>query len=152
MKKLLIGCGVLVLLLLSGVGYIYYQMWPYVVAADEAKEGLVRLEDRFPFDAEAQSLLDAERFATSLEIRIRIGRELADSVSALQASAPTANFDDLGFFDKIGVFKDMAGSVVELVSSILPVIVGHLEQASMGTALRAACCSAPWPKASVAPR
>ena len=74
MKKLLIGCGCLVLLVLGAGAWFVMQLAPgFTQMQDGVADAAMRmhaLDHAHPFDPDSQEELDAERFATALDVRI----------------------------------------------------------------------------------
>lgn len=106
MKKILIGCGVLLLLLAGGVGYLLYHLWEPTKALYETMEhsvlALEELNERFPYVAETVVEFDAERFETALGMRANLRvdfRQLAttmkdvDEAGVLPIEAITAGLE-----------------------------------------------------------
>ena len=66
MKKLFIGCGIAVLLLLGGLGALVWSFWDDIqllrTQADSAMQRIEAVEAAWPFSAEGLQQLDGERF------------------------------------------------------------------------------------------
>ena len=80
MKKLLIGCGAVLLLCLGVMGVVMWQIWPAIESAaaeaEDYHQRLVDLEVNYPFDPLARTELDTVRFATSLDVHAEIKRHM----------------------------------------------------------------------------
>ena len=128
MKKVLIGCGVVVLILLIGFGYLAYTLWPNVSRLyDEwsaAIETLDALDSRYPFDTQAQTELDAARFSTMLDVRVALGEYFTGVKQTIDESQGQAEDRAPGWVDSFKLVLDQA-------APILPQIATHLEQAAM---------------------
>ena len=89
MKKVFIGCGIVVLVGLLAAGYLAYAVWPnatrfvqqWLAALDE----LNALDREFPFDPKAQTQLDPARFEQMLDVRV----QLADYFATFTAEMDT---------------------------------------------------------------
>ena len=105
MKKLLLGCGVLLALGLASMGYVVWQLWPDIqqtaADAEEFERRLMDLEEAYPFEPDEQTELDGSRFATSLDMRVVIGRNVSDWKDSLDAFGDTIEERDLGFIEEI---------------------------------------------------
>lgn len=120
MKKILIGCGVLVLLLAGFVGYVLYQLWEPMKAFAETWEqstfALMELEEQHPYDSETATEFNGPRFQAALDMRgdmrARL-RELNDSMMAIEKAG--LSFDAIT--DGLDAFKLTAESVVDEMSA-----------------------------------
>jgi len=130
MKKLFIGCGIVVLLLLGGVVFLVIEFGPDFRAlqaqADAALASINALQATHPFDAAAQSTLDPERFARALEVRalladglVQVGEDLAE----LQRKED-AGETDLGMLE-------MGHRMFRGVTPIMPTFAERLTAAQM---------------------
>jgi hypothetical protein len=130
MRKVLIGCGVLVLLALGFAGYVGYRLWPSVTALhqawSDAMAELDALDERHPFDPAAQSELDAGRFDLMLDVRVH----LADYFAEVDAS-----LDDI---KRKGEAEDGPGAIaqssrmIEVMTPTVHEFAVRLEDARMG--------------------
>ena len=76
MKKVFIGCGVVVLLGLLFCGFVAWSVWPnmmkmrheWTAAIDE----LNALDKQYPFDPKVQTPLDPARFKTMLDVHVQL--------------------------------------------------------------------------------
>lgn len=100
MKKILIGCGVLVLLLGGFVGFILYQLWEPMVALGETWEqsifALQELEERHPYDSETVTEFDAARFQVALDMRSDMRnplRELHEAMIAIDKATVSSKLE-----------------------------------------------------------
>ncbi|MHC4844520.1 MAG: hypothetical protein ACYTCU_00010 [Planctomycetota bacterium] len=91
MKKLFIGCGVLVVLILGVLGWAVYQVYPDASEGQEliaaAFTKLEELDQSYPFEAEPKTQLDGQRFVKVLEIRVDQATYLRGVVDDLGALA-----------------------------------------------------------------
>jgi len=108
MKKLFIGCGIVVLLIVAALGYVTWQVYPQVREWQSQWEGaftqLQALEQKYPFDAQAQAAapLDAPRFAASLDLRADLADNLTHAYDKLETIAgKDEQGEQLGFVDMI---------------------------------------------------
>ncbi|MGQ0554299.1 MAG: hypothetical protein ACT4PU_13910 [Planctomycetota bacterium] len=129
MRKLFIGCGVIVLLALAGFGYVAYRAYPHVVKMQEqwtaGFEALTALESRFPFEQDAQTQLDTRRFVAMLDLRVGLTEYLAGIDRAASAlHEPDAAGEEPGMFE-------MWGQLVDLMSPSLKEFATRLEAAEM---------------------
>lgn len=130
MKKLFIGCGILVLLFVGVLGYGAYQLYPdYEVLQERwtmAIGQFEQLERTYPFEAEAQSQLDSPRFADVLDMRVEMAEYLRETVRSLDAAfGEDETGEDLGMIES---FRMLLRATRE------PPIVfaDHLATAAMG--------------------
>ena len=113
MKKVLIGCGVVVLLGLLFFGYVAYRLWPNVTNMQEqwaaAGDELTALERDYPFDVQAQQDLDPARFGRMLDVRVELADYFTGVGERMEAMEQAHGADDgpgwigtlQGFFDQI---------------------------------------------------
>jgi hypothetical protein len=91
MKKLFIGCGILVVLILGVVGWAAYQVYPDATQGQEqmatAFAQLKELDQAHPFEADAQTQLDGPRFVQVLQIRVDQAKYLRGIVEDLGSLA-----------------------------------------------------------------
>ncbi len=73
MKKLLIGCGVLIAILLGAVAFLAYQVVPAIQETAQqfeiAAEHLKELDQSHPFSTPPESAFSPERFISALELQ-----------------------------------------------------------------------------------
>jgi len=131
MKKLFIGCGIAVLLLLGGLGFLVWSFWPDIQAmrtkAEASLAQLNALQAQYPFDPQGVEHLDGERFARALELRSALVGDIRTIETELTEMSRKADAGegDVGFFDFLG---HMLGAVAD----VLPSISTRLEAAQMG--------------------
>jgi hypothetical protein len=129
MKKLFIGCGIIVVLILGGVGFILYQVWPQMRDLQTqwtvAFERIESVDREYPFDPLAQTELDAPRFAQSLDVRAAIADKLIAAGKRIDELAKQHHNDE-----GVGVF-DMLRGFFQTTTTILPDFAAHLEEARM---------------------
>jgi hypothetical protein len=126
MRKLFIGCGVVVALLLAGLGYVTWRMYPaakqfyeqYTLAIQE----LEKLDAEHPFDPQAQSRLDTVRFASMLEVRRSVTAEIQETNAAL---------DRVRRENKVGLIGQMT-QTLDAFSSVLPIYVERMRDIQTG--------------------
>jgi hypothetical protein len=98
MRKVLIGCGVLVLLALGFAGYVGYRLWPSFTALhqawSDAMAELDALDERYPFDPAAQTELDTGRFDLMLDLRVRLTDYFADVDASIKDIQRQGEADD----------------------------------------------------------
>ncbi|MBM3985854.1 MAG: hypothetical protein FJ296_09240, partial [Planctomycetes bacterium] len=130
MKKLFIGCGILVLLLLAGAGLLVWSFWGDIRQLQvQAEQSFVRLDEmrtRFPFDGEHIEHLDGERFARALELRATLEadfRAIEERIIELDRKSE-AGEEGAGFFDVLR-------STVAEISAVLPNLARRLDEAQM---------------------
>src|SRR5262245_51910342 len=90
MKKVFIGCGIVVLIALLAVGYLTYAVWPnaskfvqqWIAASDE----LNALAREYPFDPRAQTQLDPARFEQMLDVRVQLADYFATFTAQMDAA------------------------------------------------------------------
>jgi len=120
MKKLLLGCGVLLALGLATMGYVVWQLWPdiqqTVSEAEEFERRLMALEEDYPFDADEQVDLDTERFTASLDMRVIIGRNLDDWKNDINAFGETIEERDVGFVEEIRGYISRFSEMFQIIA------------------------------------
>jgi len=131
MKKLFIGCGIAVLLLLAGLGFLVWNFWgPIQAMRTKAEASLVALNDlqsSYPFDPQGLGHLDGERFARALDVRAALVgdfRTIEGELTELSRKAD-AGEADVGLLDFLG---HMLGAIAD----VLPAFSRRLEAAQMG--------------------
>ncbi|HZL99639.1 MAG TPA: hypothetical protein VFD43_05230 [Planctomycetota bacterium] len=89
MKKVLIGCGVAVLIALLALGYLAYSVGPSAMKMyrewTAAIEELNALDEQYPFDPRAQTALDPARFGEMLAARVALAEYFASFTDQLEA-------------------------------------------------------------------
>lgn len=120
MKKLLLGCGVLLALGLGSMGFVLWQLWPQLhqafSEAEEFERRLLALEEQYAFDPQEQTELDPERFAASLDMRIVIGRNFDDWQADIDDFGDQVEDEDLGFVDKIGGYINRLSDMFQIIT------------------------------------
>ena len=101
-KALFIGCGVILLIIVGGLGFLGWTFYGPIKAIYDQWEvdqpRFAALEDRFPFDVEAQTQLHIDRFTTHLDLRV----SLVNYARALELEIDGAlNDDSIGFIDQL---------------------------------------------------
>lgn len=108
MKKLFLGCGILLLIGLGTLGYVGYQLWPDISHAVERAEAfnerMLVLEREHPFDAAAQTGLDTERFVSYLELRIDAKQSMGTMLEDLRETEDRIENKELGFVEAARYF------------------------------------------------
>jgi hypothetical protein len=121
MKKLLIGCGCLVLLLGGGLAYLVFSMAPMIEHQDEVQERVTgelrELDSAHPFAANPGGELDSARFEQALKLRAALVQRLA------QLEADRRATEDNGVTSLI---PNMLARMNALVESI-PAVLGEHE-------------------------
>lgn len=89
MKKVFIGCGIVVLIGLLAVGYLTYAVWPnaskFVQQWMAASDELNALDREYPFDPRAQTELDPARFEQMLDVRVQLADYFATFTAQMEA-------------------------------------------------------------------
>jgi len=124
MKKVLIGCGVAVLLGLLGLGYLAYSVWPnakhmyeeWTAAIDE----LNALDEQYPFDPKVQTQLDAARFELMLDTRVTLADYFATWNAQMEAMKKAQDEDGgPGWIGSIQqVFDQLAPMLTEVANRL----------------------------------
>jgi hypothetical protein len=130
MRKVLIGCGVLVLLAMGFIGYAGYRLGPSVSgwhkAWVEAVGELNTLDTLHPFDSAGRTQLDAERFEIMLDVRVRLADYFASVNESLRGIETDGKQDDgPGWFE-------LSSSLLETLTPMLHEFAVRLENAGMG--------------------
>jgi hypothetical protein len=130
MKKLFIGCGIVVLLLLGGIMFLFWEFGSDIRAlqaqAQAALASLNALDKAHPFDAAAQTSLDSERFLAALDIRAQLAEDLVqlgDNMQELQRKED-AGESDIGW-------REMVHRMIGSVTGIMPKFAERLTAAQM---------------------
>ncbi|MHC5210347.1 MAG: hypothetical protein ACYTG2_06490 [Planctomycetota bacterium] len=130
MRKVLIGCGVLVLLAMGFIGYVGYHLWPSVSgwheAWIEAVGELDALDAQHPFDPEAQAELDVERFDLMLDVRVQLAEYFTEFHESLRDIEERDNQED-----EPG-WLELSSSLFEIMSPMLHEFAMRLGNAGMG--------------------
>lgn len=131
MKKLFIGCGIAVLLLLGGLGALVWSFWDDIqllrTQADSAMQRIEAVEAAWPFSAEGLQQLDGERFVRALELRAALVGDLRQAKDQIEELARKADRGD----SEVG-FMDFFGQMLGAVSGVLPTVAQRLEEGRMG--------------------
>ena len=120
MKKLLIGCGILFLLVVGVLGYVAYQIAPtfmdYYDTMTESAVALDELDRTYPYDPDTATEFQPERFELALGLRERILAALTDIPRMIE----TAESGDMGVFEAVnavlGTLGATYGSIVTNLS------------------------------------
>ncbi len=124
MKKLFIGCGVVLLVLIGVLAAFVWQLMPDIRAAqaawEQTGERLQTLEQSFPFDAETD--LDPGRFASHLELRAALVGSLRDLESEIEA----------GEDDEEAGFSEILSRTLRGIAPLATAVGNAFEQARMG--------------------
>ncbi len=130
MKKLFIGCGIVVLLLLAGAGLLVWSLWgdfrQLQVQTEQAFVRLDELRTRHPFDGEHLEQLDGERFARALDLRATLAsdfRAIEDRIRELDRKREAG--------EDGGGFLDVLRSSLREFSEVLPNLAQRLDEAQM---------------------
>lgn len=98
MKKVFIGCGIVVLIGLLGVGYLAFEVWPNVSKVHRewtaAIEQLNALDTQYPFEPRSQAQLDPARFELMLDVRIQLAEYFTAFAAQLDAMQKAQSEDD----------------------------------------------------------
>lgn len=101
MKKLLIGCGVIALLLVGGVSFVAWKLWPaaqeFMQSLEVVVDSMEELNDDYPYDPELRTDFDVERFADALVLRGALRGEFSDLANQVQA---LENDEELSFIER----------------------------------------------------
>ncbi|MCB9897607.1 MAG: hypothetical protein H6825_06370 [Planctomycetes bacterium] len=118
MKKLFIGCLVLVALLVGGGAWVVYQVMPSVQEAfdrgQKVNAELVQLETEHPF--EQPEALDPARFAAFLDLRVALGTDIEDVSRRMK---DLHDSEDTGWLDMFKGFPLLMVEVYEAVPARL---------------------------------
>ncbi|HVQ24851.1 MAG TPA: hypothetical protein VMV01_06730 [Planctomycetota bacterium] len=129
MKKVFIGCGIVVFIALLAGGYLVWGVWPsmsrlveqWMAAADE----LDALDREYPFDPHAQEQLDPARFEQMLDVRV----ELADYFATFTAQMEAMKQEHEGQ-DAPGVIGQLR-QVFDQIAPVLTEVAARLREAKM---------------------
>jgi hypothetical protein len=129
MKKVFIGCGVVVLLGLIAIGYLAYRIAPDIQRLNKEWQAAIAvlesLDERFPFDPKAQTELDVARFDQMLDVRLGLGEYLKGLEQQVE-ELEQAEAEDRG--------PGFVGTIKEVIGQLSPVLTQfatRLEAASM---------------------
>ncbi len=130
MKKLFIGCGIVVLLLLAGVGVLVWSLWgDFRQMQAQTERSFAQLADlrlRHPFEGEALTHLDGERFARALDLRAQLELDysaIQDRFHALDRRSDEGE-DGAGFLDVLR-------AALQEFAAVLPNFARRLDEAQM---------------------
>ncbi len=128
MKKVLIGCGVLLVLVLAGFAYLAYELGPQIMESQERSqagaEELVVLDDDFPFSADAEETFNADRFAAMLDARIAVGARQRSRDEAFRTETEER---ELGALEAIKMKLGSEPSLMDLADELAVVEMGPTE-------------------------
>ncbi len=147
MKKIFIGCGVLVLLVLGFLGYVAYQFVPVVqeaiATAERMQQDFTALDQDYPFDETQVEALDIERFSSVLELRIELAQELELLNADFEKFGDDLEEKDLGIFD-MGEFAGMLMSGMSRVQGLTGSVPSLLRQREMSATELSWHCRVMW--------
>lgn len=128
MKKLFLGCGCLVLLLLGGLGFLAYKIAPTMMESlaniEATNERFAELDRLHPFRATDSDGLAVDRFEAALAARVEL-REAHDAwIERIAASAQE------GVFDLMRNIVDLAPLVEDIPDAIASRGLGPTEFAT----------------------
>jgi hypothetical protein len=130
MKKLFIGCGIVVLLLLGGLMFLAWEFGPDIkglqAQAQAALASINAVGQAHPFDAAAQTSLDAQRFMVALDVRAQLADDLVqlgDDMQELQRKSDSGE-SDIGW-------RELVHRMIGSVTSIMPKFAERLTAAQM---------------------
>lgn len=134
MKKLLLGCGILLAIGLGTLGFVVYQLWPDIQHLSERAQlfeaRVSTIERENPFDAKAVSELDTERFASYLELRSEARVALMAMVEDVRALGEQTEEEQPGMIEQMRTFLQRIPMVYD---AILPLLETHrMSLAEMG--------------------
>ena len=126
MKKVFIGCGIVVLIALLGVGYLTYAVWPnaskFVQQWMAASDELNALDHEYPFDPRAQTQLDRARFEQMLDVRVQLADYFATFTAEMEAMKQKD--DGPGFIGQLQ-------QVFDQIAPVLTEVAARLREAQM---------------------
>ena len=119
MKKLLIGCGILVLLFLGALGFLGYKLYPSAREMyDSIQSSTVAMEEldrRFPYDPQTADSFDQESFAEALAMRT----ELRGQMHLVSEIIEGAEHEDAGVLDSMAqVFSALSDAIDRLIVTL----------------------------------
>ncbi|MFT7463905.1 MAG: hypothetical protein ACI9EF_002253 [Pseudohongiellaceae bacterium] len=122
MKKLLLGCGVLLALGLGSMTFVVWQLWPdiqqTVSSAEDFERRLTILEEDYPFDVKTEEPLNTERFAKSLDMRLVIVRNVDAWKTDIDAFGEDIDAQDIGFMDTVRGYFSRFSEMFEIISPL----------------------------------
>ncbi|MCB9897606.1 MAG: hypothetical protein H6825_06365 [Planctomycetes bacterium] len=112
MKKLLVGCGCLVLVGLGGLGFLAYEVGPVLTASIDSTEAanarFAELDQRFPFRATTAEGLAVDRFEAVLDARVSLAAGLERFGERVETAAREGVLDVFTtLFDFAPLFEDI---------------------------------------------
>jgi hypothetical protein len=126
MKKLLLGCGILLAIGLGTLGFIAYQLWPDWQEATERgevfAERIMAIDAANPFDPEAQADLDTTRFASFLELRSDVRRALEELKADIGSLRQDVAAEELGAIEIVKLNLQQQPLVYD---ALLPLLEQH---------------------------
>ncbi len=133
MRKVFIGCGAVVLVLLGVIGFIAWKLYPvareWQMGWTAAIEQLNELDTRSPFDPAAQTQLDTRRFALVLDVRAGLNdyfEGVARDIESLNRDYEES--DEVGLFDMVGgVFRAATPTLGEFAARLRAIDMGPTE-------------------------
>jgi len=143
MKKIFIGCGILVALLLGALGYLTYKVYPLVKDSIGRFERfgieIAALEESYPFD-ESNDDLDTERFASALDLRVDLKARFRAMDSEFDEYGEQLEQEDTGVLDMLDVLVGAMARFYPILDDV-PRLLG---EAQMGPAEYTYHCRVLW--------
>jgi len=124
MKKVFIGCGIVVLIALLAGGYLTYAVWPnaskFVQQLIAASDELNALDREYPFDPHVQTGLDPARFEQMLDVRVELADYFATFTAQMEATKQQQEAEGgPGFIGQLQqVFDQLAPVLSEVVARL----------------------------------
>jgi hypothetical protein len=143
MKKIFIGCGILVVLLLGALGYLAYKVAPHVKDSVARFERfgteITVLEESFPFE-QTPGELDTQRFASALDLRVDLKARFQQMEGDFDEYGEQLEEEDTGFFDMLDVLAGAMGRFYPLLDDVPSL----LREAHMGPSEYTHHCRVLW--------
>jgi hypothetical protein len=128
MKKLFIGCGIVVLLLLGCVAFLVWSFGgEFRQLQEQAEASITRINAvaaSHPFDPAAQASLDAERFQRALDVRAAVADDLIQLGEDTQELQRKKDAGEIGWWD-------MGHRIVQRATGVMPGFAARLEESQM---------------------
>ena len=120
MKKILLGCGLIVLLGLGFLGYVAWKISPEMKSvmqeAEQAARDMEELDRQYPFEPDLEAL-DPGRFDTYLGARVRTN--IDEWTASLEATGQELEDQDTGW---IQALKAALGKLQTMPATVVPVL------------------------------